>query len=303
MIDQLRQMAIFAKVNDHGSFRGAAEDLRLSPSVISHHVSQLEEHLGVALMHRSTRKLRLTQEGEKLLNATHKMIEAIEGELLDLSSLAGRPSGELRITAPSVLAESPFIGQLATFTKSFPHVRLLLDFSDSRREIIDDGIDVAIRMSLQAKNSATTCKLYQVRRKLVGSVDYLGERPKVKQPVDLKDWTWLELAPVQKKPAKFTKKQATQLVHKKQPRVSCNDAKALYQLALAGVGLAIVPEFLSAEDVANGKMAYPLPDWELEPIEVFAHWPANAPRHGLIKLFVTEMQKSSLVERSVRQKA
>jgi DNA-binding transcriptional LysR family regulator len=81
MIDRLRQMAIFAKTIDHGSFRGAARELHLSPSVISHHISQLEDHLGVALIYRSTRKLTLTAEGKRLLIATHKMLDAVEDEL------------------------------------------------------------------------------------------------------------------------------------------------------------------------------------------------------------------------------
>ena len=91
MIDRLRQMAIFAKTIDHGSFRGAAHALRLSPSVVSHHVSELEESLGVALIYRSTRRLSLTPEGQRLLAATHKMLEAVEGELADLSQSASAP--------------------------------------------------------------------------------------------------------------------------------------------------------------------------------------------------------------------
>ena len=108
MIDRLRQMAIFAKTIDHGSFRGAAKELHLSPSVVSHHISQLEEHLGVALIYRSTRKLTLTREGDRLLAATRTMLEAVENELQTLSAGANVPSGELRITAPSVLSKSSF---------------------------------------------------------------------------------------------------------------------------------------------------------------------------------------------------
>ena len=108
MIDRLRQMAIFAKTIDHGSFRGAAKELHLSPSVVSHHISQLEEHLGVALIYRSTRKLTLTREGDRLLAATRTMLEAVESELQTLSAGANVPSGELRITAPSVLSKSSF---------------------------------------------------------------------------------------------------------------------------------------------------------------------------------------------------
>ncbi len=78
MLDQLRQVAIFAKTVNHGSFRGAAKELRLSPSVVSHHISQLEQHLGVVLLHRFTRKLALTPAGERLLASTQHMLESVE---------------------------------------------------------------------------------------------------------------------------------------------------------------------------------------------------------------------------------
>lgn len=294
MIDQLRQMAIFAKTIDHGSFRGAARELRLSPSVVSHHISQLEEHLGVALMYRSTRKLRLTPEGERLLSATRNMLEAVEGELLELSSVSGAPSGELRVTAPSVLAKSPFTEMVAKFLKVFPRVRLSLDFSDERRELIDDGFDIAIRMTRKAKNSATTRKLFQVGRSLVASPDYLANQPPAQEPIGLRDWTWLELAPVREPQIKFRKGKTEQVVPRATSQISCNDAQALYRFALAGTGLAIVPEFLATEDAAAGRIVYPLSDWDLDPIEVFAQWPANAPKHGLVKLFVGELSKIRL---------
>ena len=89
MLDQLRQVAIFAKTIDHGSFRGAARELKLSPSVVSHHISQLEEHLGVALLYRSTRKLALTREGEQLLASTHPMLEVVEGAFSEILNTAG----------------------------------------------------------------------------------------------------------------------------------------------------------------------------------------------------------------------
>ena len=120
MIDRLRQMAIFAKTINHGSFRGAARELKLSPSVVSHHISQLEEHLGVALIYRSTRKLTLTREGQRLLAATRNMLEAVEGELKALTATASDPSGELRLTMPSVLSHS----QITDRTVSYTHLTL-----------------------------------------------------------------------------------------------------------------------------------------------------------------------------------
>lgn len=292
MIDRLRQMAIFAKTIDHGSFRGAARELRLSPSVVSHHISQLEEHLGVALIYRSTRKLTLTREGERLLAATRKMLEAVEGELLELSVSASEPSGELRITAPSVLSQSQLTDTIAAFSMAYPRVRLSLDFSDSRRELIEGGFDIAIRMTAGGKNSATSRVLFGVKRRLVASARYLSERPVVSEPNQILDWDWLQLAPTQNVPVSFRRSGAAQVTIKPKAHIFSSDAHAVYRLARAGAGLAIVPEFLAKDDVAAGRVNYVLPGWELNEIDVFAVWPSNAPKNGLIRLFVKELSRS-----------
>lgn len=291
MIDQLRQMAIFAKAIDHGSFRGAAKELRLSPSVVSHHISQLEESLGTALIYRSTRKLTLTREGERLLAAARKMLEAVEDELQDLSATADIPSGELRLTVPSVLSHSNITDRIAAFSLAYPRIQLSVDFSDTRRKLIDDGYDFAIRMGPKSKNSSTSRSLFSVSRKLIASTSYLESRSKAKEPKDILDWDWLSLAPVQNIPVKFSKKNARTITIKPEPRMFTNDATALYRLALAGAGLAIVPEFLMEQDVEVQKVQHLLPAWELPSIEVFAVWPANAPKHGLIHLALNALSE------------
>lgn len=292
MIDRLRQMAIFAKIIDHGSFRGAARALRLSPSVVSHHVSQLEESLGVALIYRSTRKLTLTAEGHRLLAATHKMLEAVEGELFDLSASAQTPSGELRLTIPSVLSQSRFTNQIAAFAQAYPRIKLALDFSDTRRALIDDGFDIAIRMGPKAKNSATSRKLFSVERKLVASTTYFAGRTRPTIPDELVDWDWLVLTPAQNVPVALSKGTDIHATIKPDARIFVSDAQALYQLAKAGAGLAIVPDFLASEDVRSGSMKYVLPDWDLRAIDVFADWPANAPKQGLIHLALDALSQN-----------
>jgi DNA-binding transcriptional LysR family regulator len=292
MIDRLRQLAIFSAVMDHGSFRGAARQLRLSPSVVSHHISQLEEHLGVALIYRSTRKLALTREGERLLAAAHNMLEAVEGEILALSTSARQPSGELRLTAPSVLSRSPFTIAMAEFAKVYPRIGLFLDFSDARRELIEDRFDIAIRMGFGGKNSATSRVLFSVSRKLVASAGYLADRPQVISPAQVDSWDWLAFAPVQGIPQRFAHKAEGTTTIKPQARLATNDAQALYRLARSGAGLAIVPDYLAAADVDAGIMQYVLPDWEPDPLNVFAEWPANAPRTGLVRLLLDWLSKT-----------
>ncbi len=286
MLDQLRQIAIFAKTVDHGSFRGAARELRLSPSVVSHHISQLEEHLGVALLYRSTRKLALTREGEQLLTATYPMLEAVEGVFSQLSSTSSSPTGELRLTAPAVLVQSQLTDFLASFSMTHPGIKLILNYSDERRDLITDGQDVAIRMGWQENSTAVTRKLYRVERCLIASTDYLKNRPKVTNPNQLLDWDWIELSPVRHIKPTFRKSKTKQQTIKPTTHIATNDALSMYRLAQSGAGLAVVPGFLADEGIASGKVAYVLPDWKLDPIDVFASWPSNAPKHGLIKLFV-----------------
>ncbi|UWQ80374.1 LysR family transcriptional regulator [Leisingera sp. S132] len=287
IIDHLRQIAIFAKTIDHDSFRGAANELRLSPSVVSHHISQLEDHLGVALLYRATRKLTLTREEERLLSAARNMLDAVESDLLDLTASASEPSGELRITAPSVLSQSPFTEMMAHFSARYPRLRITLDFTDSRKELVGDGFDAAIRMGLHFKPSPDTRKLFEVPRSLVAAPGFIALQTPVREPKDLRNWPWIELAPVQSIPVRFQKNSKQQAVHRKPAQLICNDAHALYSLARAGAGLAIVPEFLAQDDAAAGHIRYVVPDWQLAPAIVFAQWPPNAPKHGLIKLLVS----------------
>jgi DNA-binding transcriptional LysR family regulator len=285
MLDELRQIAIFAKTVDHGSFRGAAAALRLSPSVVSHHVRQLEERLGVALLYRSTRKLSLTADGERLLVAARAMTEAVEAGLQDISNETNLPTGILRVTVPALLSHAGLIDQFAQFALDYPQVQLSIDFSDARRDLIADGYDVAIRAG-EMKDSALKAQiLFQFERRLVASPRYLKSRPTPKSPSELSDWDWLELAPVWNQKLVFRKSRKRQSVTKNNFRISANNAQALSQLARAGAGLAVVPEYLADPLIRTGELKTVLSGWAVEPIKVFSVWPSNAPKDGLIKHF------------------
>lgn len=289
MLDQLRQIAIFAKTVDHGSFRAAARALDLSPSVVSHHVAQLEERLGTALLYRSTRKLSVTDDGKRLLGQARVMMDAAEAGLQAIAERGRDLSGELNVTAPAVLAQSALVDAVAAFSNAHPNVRLALDFSDTRREVIGGGIDVAIRMGWLKDSTLKARKLYDVRRRLVVSRAYAEGLPEPKRPEDLATWNWLELAPVRLKPT-FHKDGHRTVVLKPVSRLNVNDAHAIYRLAQAGAGLAIVPDFLTEPGVASGTMLHLLPDWELEPVGVYAVWPSNAPKAGLTAHFVEALR-------------
>lgn len=291
MIDQLRQLAIFAKTIDHGSFRGAAKDLNLSPSVVSHHVSQLEAHLGVALIYRTTRKLSLTPDGERLLSATRNMLSAVEGELADISSAGGAPSGELRITVPSILSQSRLTIAIASFVIKYPNVRVLMNFTDELKELVESGLDIAIRMSPKGHNTSTTRILLELDRRLIAAPSYIEKQPSYRHPKDLQDWDWLSLSPVHNRGLTLIRGSKDKARIKPTSKVTSNDARALYCLAKAGAGVTALPEFLAKPDAAEGNVVFVLPGWNLDPLKAFAEWPANAPREGLVTRFVDHLDR------------
>lgn len=292
MIDELRQIAIFAKTVDHGSFRATAQALRLSPSVISHHIGQLEERLGTALLYRSTRKLALTPDGERMLVAARSMLAAAESGLQDISNQTNQPSGVLRITVPALFSQSVLMDHLAEFALANQQVELSMDFSDARRDLIADGYDVAIRAGNMKDSSLKAKKLFEFERKLVAAPGYLNTRDQPGSLDELNDWDWLQLAPVWHKKIVFRQARKRQSVQIKKSRISVNNAQALTQLTRAGAGLAIIPAYLAEPFIESGELNYVMPDWYVDPIDVFAVWPANAPKDGLIKSFVNFLKKN-----------
>ena len=258
--------------------------------MVSHHISQLEAHLGVALIYRSTRKLSLTPEGERLLVATRNMLAAVEDEFVDISGSAKHPSGELRVTLPSVLSHSVLSDAIAKFAINYPRINLILDFSDAAKDLIDDGFDVAFRMWLKPTESSTSKVLCSVRRRLVASSSYLEGRPKVDDLRSLEEWDWIVLSTVSShRGIVFKSPDKVSVKAKPKVRIYSNDSRSIFSLVLAGAGIGIMPGFLAESEVAAGRLKYLLPDWELEAVKVFAEWPANAPKDGLVHLLVSEL--------------
>lgn len=290
MINHLRALAVFAKTVEHASFRSAARDLDLSPSVVSHHISQLEERLGVTLLYRSTRTLSLTRDGERLIGAAQAMLAAAEDGVNAVLDQASGLSGELHVTAPAVLAQSSIAGKVALFLRAHPNVKISIDYSDDRRNVVAQGIDVAIRMGWLRDSALKARKLYDVERVLMASSSFLKGRPVPKSPKDIEEWDWLELASVPLKPI-FRHASHKSVTLRPQPRLSANSATALYQFVAGGAGIATLPRFLAEADIQAGTTEVILPDWNLPSVAVYAVRPQNAPRDGLTAEFVNSLAR------------
>ena len=285
MLHYLRPLAVFATVVEKGSMRGAAKALQLSPSVVSHHLSQLEEQLGVALLYRSTRKLSLTRNGERLLPHAQQMLRSMEEGISSALDGVGDLSGELKVTVPALFSNSSLAEKIARFAKQNSKVRLSIDFSEIPRDVIKDGIDVAIRAGWLRDSQLKARKLYEEERVLLASTQFAKALDELSGPADLEALDWLELSPVSRNPV-FTNDQGERFTLKLSSNLSANNAAALYQLCKSGVGLAILPRFMADADLRAGVMQVVLPEWKLQSIGVYAIRPHNSPREGLAARFV-----------------
>lgn len=294
MIDELRALAVFAKTVESGSFRTAAKELMLSPSVVSHHISQLEARLGVTLLYRSTRQLSLTQEGESLFVAAKMMVQAAESGLNTITHRSPAPSGTLMITVPAVLTRSILVKDLAAFAQAFPKITLSITFSDLQQDLISERIDLAIRIGDLKSSTLKAKKLFDLKRKLIVAPSYMVNRMYPQKPQDLIDWDWigLKMRPDQKILVHRTGK-TCQINF--QPRIILDSVEAVCQLAIAGLGLATPPSFLVEEAIQQGLLIEPLPAWGVESLAVYAVWPPNAAKTSLTFRLIDflEMRKNT----------
>jgi DNA-binding transcriptional LysR family regulator len=296
MIEHLRSMAVFTEVVDKGSFRGAAASLGLSPSVVSHHVAELERQLGVTLLYRTTRRLALSPDGHRLVAACREMLSAARRGLDAVSAVSETPSGTLRITAPAMLAGTPFVEDLADFARAFPKVALNISFDDRPTNLVADGFDLAIRIGWLEDSGLKARKLMTLAVRLCASPDYVAERKRITTPDDLTDMDWIAMTMLEKHLDFIGPNNQHRRIDCRS-RIRVDSATAAKGLALAGMGLAALLELDVAQALAENHLVHVLPDWELPSPSVYAIWPANATPSALSRRFVAFLAEDALPRR------
>lgn len=293
MIDHLKQMAIFARVVDEGSFRAAAAQIGLSPSRISETVSELEDYLGVTLLHRTTRKIGLTNEGRMFYARVVEMMRSAEAGLNELNALALEPVGALRISIPAFFAGGPISTAIASFTKRHPNVAFSVVYSDNRLGLLEDGFDLNIRVGWLDDSSMMSRKLGDGQRVLVAGQGYAKQRPVPKRPKDLEDWDWVRY---KNRPdtTVFTNAKGRDESVTGHAQIEVDSIEALFHMVKQDVGATVLPSFLAERGVEDGKLVKLLPDWSLRPLGIYAVWPDKSRRESLTLLFVRYLADQDL---------
>lgn len=285
MINELKAMAIFAEVVRHGSFRKAAQALSLSPSVVSYHISKLEEKMGAALLYRSTRKLTLSEEGKAFHASVIEMLDAANRGIGLLSDNQTQARGKLKISLPTALSFSSLNDKIAAYANAYPDVRLDIEYSDTRNNIIGEGIDLTIRAGELEDSDLLAKKLGTLSRCLVCSPDYFNKQPTPQRLQDLADWRWIKLAQLPDKRTFEHKGEMHSL--KFTSRLTVNSVEAILQYCLKGTGLAVLTDDQANPHITSGSLVQVLPEWKVTPLPLYALWPKNVQAGGLVKTLLS----------------
>lgn len=281
-MDQLRRMAIFAEVVAAGSMTAAARQLQMTPSAVSQHLRQLELALGLALLHRSTRRLTLTEAGERYHAGCAAMVAAARSADQALARLRDEPEGELRVAAPA-----GFGGQLASALaplRSHPKLRLRLLLDDTVIDLIEARVDVALRVGALADSSLVARKLGSMARQLCASPAYLADRGWPAQPQDLLQHDWLggksgqAGADILELQGPDGARQTLRL----EPRVHAQ-VTALHALCLAGWGVSLGVSEDDRRALADGRLLPVLPGWRLSDLPVYAVTPRRGEQPAKVR--------------------
>ncbi|WP_416308196.1 LysR family transcriptional regulator [Neptunicella sp. SCSIO 80796] len=274
MINDLRAIGIFAETVKRGSFKAAADYLKLSPSVVSYHISQLEKSVGTALLYRSTRKLSLTHEGKVLLRHAELMLEAADQGINEISAVKQKISGQVSISLPNALIRHPLMDQLAKLCQQQQDLTLSLLFSDNRQNLVAEGIDLALRAGKMPDSGLKSRKIGEIKRKLVCSKTFYHTYQQPESIDEIAHCQWIKLDALPSSRVLLDPEgQRHQLNFSSQ--ISVNNVEAMYQLCIKGLGFATPPDYLIESDLQNGSVIEVLPEWQVEPIPLYAVWPPN----------------------------
>jgi DNA-binding transcriptional LysR family regulator len=279
--------AVFAKVAETGSFSSASKALNLSQATVSKAVSRLEAKLGSALLHRTSRRLSLSQSGIVALERATRLLE--EGQALEaeVSAQSSTPSGHIRMTAPMSFGIAHLGPLLPTFFARYPKITVELNLSDHLIDIVEQGFDLALRISDLEDSSLISSRLCPVRILLVGSPAYFERHGRPADPKDLSAHTGLIYTNSRPKGVwRFQHASKGQYAVTVTSQFRVNNADIMRPALLAGAGLALQPEFLVWDDLKAKKLEAVMVEWTAAPIALHLVTPPSAVRPARVEALI-----------------
>jgi DNA-binding transcriptional LysR family regulator len=269
-MDRLEAMSLLVTVAESGSLSAAGRKLGVPLPTVSRKISELEAHLGARLLTRSTRRLALTDAGAAYVAAAKRILEEVSEAERAASGEHAAPRGDLVITAPVVFGRLHVLPVIAEFLSRWPEIDVRLVLSDRNLHLIDDRIDVAVRIGALADSALTSTRVGAVRRVVCGSPAYFAAQGVPKRPEDLSTLTAVTFEPLSSSERWIFPDPKSKREHAVQvrSRLTVNTAEAAIDGAAAGLGVTRVLSYQVAQPVLDGKIEIVLADYEPAPAPV-----------------------------------
>lgn len=282
---------VFVRVARAGSFSAAARELDQTPSAVSKQIGRLEDRLGARLFDRTTRRVRLTEVGTAFFDRCARIVAEMDEAEQAVSQLHGAPRGLLKLNVPVAFGRLHVARSLPEYQSRHPEVRIDLTLNDRFVDLVEEGIDIAVRIGELTDSSLMARRLAPNRRIICGSPDYLARAGMPEGPEDLarhncvvytyrasrNDWHLV--------PAGETGRGGEQVVQVA-GNLESNNAEALRTAVLAGAGLALLPLWLVGQDLRTGQLVQALPDYQAPDSAIYAVYPPGRHLSAKVRSFI-----------------
>ncbi|WP_244184385.1 LysR family transcriptional regulator [Komagataeibacter europaeus] len=296
MPDEISDLKFFCILTASGSIAGCARAMGMSPAAMSRRLSAMETRLGTRLVTRTSRHFALTAEGQRLHEHAVRIMQEVEEAEAELTARAGIPHGLLRVGVPSEIGRKLLAGVVAAFVGQYPDVTVHLTLSDAGLDVIDDGLDIAIRPGMPSDQEVMTTSLINSRRVVCASPDYVARRGLPATPHDLlkhdciclirrqrifNEWAYLD--------GKVRKE-----IHVT-PRLATSSSEVVHDWAVNGRGIALKVLWDIADDLKCGRLIECLSTYAWEDVTLYAVYPSRAHLPSRTRFFL------DFVRRELRQ--
>lgn len=287
-MDRLDAMRTFARVVEAGSFTKAAETLHTNKTSVTQLVQQLEAHLRVKLLNRTTRQVNVTADGAAFYERVVRILSDVDEAETSLSTATTSPRGRLRVDVPGVLGRMILLPALPAFHERYPDIQIVLGVSDRTVDLIADHVDCVVRGGNVTDQSLVARRLGNLQYQLYAAPSYLARHGVPRHPNELQDAGHRVIGYFGSRSGKvfpYRMHRGDETVEVRGHfTVAVNDGSAYLVAGLAGLGTVRLPRFMAAEPLARGELVELLEDWHFDPIPLHVAFPPN--RHVSTKLRV-----------------
>ena len=282
----LGAIPVFVAVVENGGFSAAALKLGISKSAVSKRINQLEDHLGVRLLHRTTRKLSLTEAGERYLEHAAEALAAANQAEDAVTELQGEPQGQLRINAPMSFGRLHVAPLIPKFLKRYPRLQIDLVMDDRKIDLVAEGFDLSIRGGILPDSTLIARKLAPIHQVLCASPEYIERHGLPGTPEELTGHNCV-LFSLSSDANKWTLIDADRsqsvLVS---GSYQVNNSEALLEALRAGVGIGRLPTFVAGPDLKTGRLVKLFESWRIPDFTMYAVFPEREYLPAKVRVFL-----------------